>query len=288
MDPKEFLMDKIRLACGHRAQTPYLIEKMMTRVYSPEELCYCIMLDAYLLDETFASGELAKWLADECGMTELCNELLECIRLKKPVDEYAGMILTYVGFCDEAVIEETCSIIRDNASSTLFEKNKARADYYLMCGHVRLALTAYNELLSEIPEKEKKLRSSIWHNCGYAYARMFRFNEAAKAFYCAHRILPSADTLKQFLTALRMSKTDEEYLEFISGHPEFYEASQKVEEGIKAADGRFETTDEYRMLTAMRVLREEKSRSDDNKPYYSQLDEITEQLKNAYREMVSD
>ena len=280
-------MDKIRLACGHRATTPYLIEKMMIKVYSPEELCYCIMLDAYLLDESFASKELAEWLGAECGLSELRDKLFESIKLKQSVDEYAETILKYVGFYEDAVIEETCEIIRDNASSTLYEKNKARADYHLMSGHVRLALSAYNELLADIPEKEKMLRASIWHNCGYAYTRMFRFNEAAKAFYCAYRILPSEDSLKQFLTALRMHKSDKDYLEFISGHPEFYEASQKVETAIKSASGQFEATEEYRMLNAMRLMREEGGKSETQETYYKQLDGITEKLKNSYREMVS-
>ena len=75
-------MENVRLACGHRSKTPYLIDKMMVRVYSPEELCYSIGLDAYLLDDAFACEELATWLGEECGLDELQRELSEHIRRK--------------------------------------------------------------------------------------------------------------------------------------------------------------------------------------------------------------
>ena len=281
-------MDKVRLACGHRTQTPYLIEKMMLKVYSPEELCYCIMLDAYLLDEGFACGELARWLGDECGLEDLRDSLTDHIGRGGSVDGYARIIMEYVGFYSADDIDQTCAVIRDNASLSSFEKGKARADYYLMCGRVTMALAAYNELLETIPENEKKVRASIWHNCGYAYTRMFRFAEAAKAYYCSYRTLPSDDTLKQFLTALRMSRDDKDYLEYISGHPEFYEMSHKVEKSISQAEGAFVGTDEYRSIMTMKMLREEStSYGEQTTPYYEQLDKLLDELKTSYREMVS-
>ena len=281
-------MDKVRLACGHRSDKPYLIDKMMIRVYSPEELCYSIFLDAYLLDEAFASEELARWLGEECGLDDLCQSLLEHIRRKGSVDGYARIIMEYVGFYDAESIAQTCAVIRDNASLSIYEKNKARADYYLMCGRTVMALEAYNELLESIPENEKKVRASIWHNCGYAYSRMFRFSEAAKAFYCSYKTLPGDDSLRQFLTALRISRNDKEYLDYISGHPELYDMSQQVEKSIRQAEGSFEGTDEYRSIMAMKMLREEStSYGEQTTPYYDQLDSLLDELKNSYREMVA-
>ena len=281
-------MENVRLACGHRSKTPYLIDKLMVRVYSPEELCYSIVLDAYLLDETFASEELAKWLGEECGLDDLCRELTEHVRRKGSVEGYARIIMEYVGFYDDESIAETCAVIRDNASLSVYEKNKARADYYLMCGRVTMALEAYNELLESIPENEKKVRASIWHNCGYAYTRMFRFAEAAKAYYCSYKTLPGDDSLRQFLTALRISRDDKEYLDYISGHPEFFDMSQRVEKSIRQAEGSFEGTDEFRSIMAMKMLREEStSYGEQTTPYYEQLDKLLEDLKSSYREMVA-
>ncbi len=281
-------MDQIRLACGRRAKTPYLIDKMMVKVYSSEELCYSIMQDAYLLDEAFACEELAHWLGDECDLAELEDMLVRHIKNKGSVDGYARIILKYVGFYDNERIEEACDVIRDNASLSIYEKNKARADYYLMCGRITMALAAYNELLETIPENEKKVRSSIWHNCGYAYSRMFRYSEAAKAFYCAYRTLPEDESLRQFLTALRLSKSEREYMDYISEHAEFFEMSQKVEKGIAQANGAFEGTDEYRMVMALKMIREEgSSYEEQTTTYYDKLGEILEELKASYREMVS-
>ncbi|MBQ8946675.1 MAG: hypothetical protein IJ058_07685 [Lachnospiraceae bacterium] len=281
-------MEQIRLATGHRTEKPYRPEKMAARVYSPEELCYLITLEAYMLDESFVSSDLADWLENECGLDELADRLRGVIRKRGAVEEFAREILEYIGFYPEDRINDTCEIIRDNSSLSIYEKNKSRADYYLMCGHVSMALSAYNELLESIPEKEVRVRASIWHNCGYAYARMFRFSEAAKAFYCAYKTQQDENSLKQFLTALRLSREDRSYLEYVSEHPEFYEMSQKVERSIGQAAGAYEGTDEHRMILAMQVLRED-STSDDvrSSPYYERLEEILDELKASYRDTVT-
>ncbi len=279
-------MEQARLAVGHRTEKPYRPEKMPNRVYSPEELCYLITLEAYMLDESFASHELADWLGEECGLEELGDRLHAALKRQCTVEEFAREILTYVGFYPEDRIDETCEVIRDNASLGVYEKGKSRADYYLMCGHVTMALSAYNELLESIPEKEVRVRASIWHNCGYAYARMFRFEEAAKAFFCAYKTRPEEATLRQFLTALRLSREERSYLEYVSERPELYEVSQKVERSMEQAAGAYEGTDEHRMILAMQVLREEGEAAGNPASYQERLDEILEEMKSSYRDTV--
>lgn len=281
-------MKQVRLSCGKRSGEPYIIDKMATKVFSIEELCYVVKKSAYLLDESFASKELAYWIGEECELSDLGDELADCIRRKGSVDSYARIILEYVGFYDQDTIDETCAVIRDNASLSIYEKIKARADYMLMSGHISKALGAYNELLEEIPDNEKKVRASVWHNCGYAYARMFRFAESARAYYCSYKTLPNDDSLKQFLTALRLSKDERSYLEYVSEHPEFYEMSQKVERSFGQASGAYEGTDEHRSVLALKVLREEGfSSMNGDETFRERLDEILTSLKTSYREMVT-
>lgn len=281
-------MDQVRVACGRRSEVPYFIDKIATRIYSVEELCFCIMLDAYLLDEEFASEALAEWIGEQCGLGSLSDQLKAHLNRGGDVDGFARIILEYVGFYPEDIIDQTCAVIRDNAHLSIYEKNKSRADYLLMCGRVGLALSAYSDLLETIPENEKKVSASIWHNCGYAYARMFRFDEAARAYYCSYRSLPDDDTLLQFLCALRLSRDKSTYLEYIASHPEFYEASQKVERSFARETGAYEGTDEHRMIMALKVLREENDLpSPSDNPFIQRLDEIMDEMKTDYREMVA-
>ena len=121
------VMEQARLAVGHRTEKPYRPEKMPNRVYSPEELCYLITLEAYMLDESFASHELADWLGEECGLEELGDRLHAALKRQCTVEEFAREILTYVGFYPEDRIDETCEVIRDNASLGVYEKGKSRA-----------------------------------------------------------------------------------------------------------------------------------------------------------------
>ena len=281
-------MKQIRLACGQRSREPYIIDRMATKVYSVEELCYVVKGSAYLLDEGFASRELAYWIGEECGLPDLGDELMSCVKQNGNAASYARIILEYTGFYDQDTIDEICAVIRDNASLSIYEKTMARADYMLMSGYISKALGAYNELLEEIPDNEKKVRASVWHNCGYAYARMFKFAESARAYYCSYRTLPSDDSLKQFLTALRLSRDEKSYLDYVSEHPEFYEMSQKVEKSLSQASGAYEGTDEHRSVLALKVLREEGfSSMDGDETFRERLDEILTSLKASYREMVT-
>lgn len=281
-------MDQVRLSCGRRTDNPYFIDKLAVRIYSVEELCFCIMLDAYLLDESFACAPLCSWIEEECELPALADRLEAHLKSRGSVDGFARIILEYVGFYSGDAVDETCAIIRDNAHLSIYEKNKSRADYLLMCGRLSLALAAYSDLLETIPENEKKVSAQVWHNCGYAYARMFRFSEAARAYYCSYKCLPDDETLLQFILSLRMSMDKTKYLEYISEHPEFYEVSQKAERSLARESGAYEGTDEHRMIMALKVLREENSPGAySGSTYTERLEEILEELKTGYREMVS-
>ena len=55
-------MSKPILCIGRYAENPYHIEKIGRNVYCIEELCYCIVQNAFLLDEDSFNRELFDWI----------------------------------------------------------------------------------------------------------------------------------------------------------------------------------------------------------------------------------
>ena len=56
-------MGKLLLCMGKYAKTPYFMEKVPVNLYSVEELCYCLLKNAYLIDQGIMDGRLEEWLA---------------------------------------------------------------------------------------------------------------------------------------------------------------------------------------------------------------------------------
>ena len=68
-------MSKPILCIGRYAENPYHIEKIGRNVYCIEELCYCIVQNAFLLDEESFDSELFDWIDQECRLEKLSDEL---------------------------------------------------------------------------------------------------------------------------------------------------------------------------------------------------------------------
>lgn len=281
-------MGKPILCVGDRAKTPYFFEKKMINVYSVEELCYCLMQDAYLIDQDIMNKELVDWLHTECGLKDLTSTLYTLLNKDGTVSAFVSQILEYVSFYPKEQIEYTVQIIRDNANLSQYEKGKAKADYFLEHKKYQMAIGKYLELLDDIPETEKTVIAAIYYNMGNAYAGLFHFRLAAGAFNRAYKMSGDEECLIHYLLSMRMYMSEEEYLNFVTSNPEVYQVTEKVESMIGKVAGQFETTDEYRMLFTMKVCREEGSDTARNTmPYYQEVEKQTSKLKRSYREMVA-
>lgn len=64
-------MGRVLLCLGRYARNPYFVERAYVNVYSVEELCYCLIRNAYLVDEEIMDENLPDWLERECGLKNL-------------------------------------------------------------------------------------------------------------------------------------------------------------------------------------------------------------------------
>lgn len=280
-------MGNIILSTGSCAKIPFFFEKAYVNLFSLEELCFCLVEYAEMLDVDIVSDKLASWLGEQCALGELAAKLHKLVNEKASPALYVGTILEYAGLYPPEVNKRTSAFVSENAGLSPYEKQKARADHLLNNKRYILALEQYSSLLARVSEEEKELRAKLHHNIGVVHARLFMFGYACEEFLKAYRISGSQESLEQFLMAKRMHDSSEDYVNYIAQHPEWHEDSLKVERAVEAAAEQFDATQENRMLFTLKVCKDEGAASAADVQYYAEIERLTAMLKDSYRESVS-
>lgn len=273
------------LETGRKARIPFFLEKVYVNLYSIEELCYCFVENAEMIDRDVVNDKLTRWLEEQCGLKQLAHALFALQKQNGPTDAYVETVLEYTGLYPSEVIARAGNLIKSSAGLSPYEKQKAKADHMLENKRYLIALERYEALLSQLPSEENVLRGKVLHNMGVINARLFLFENAQKDFWEAYRESGNTDSLKQFLTAKRMLDNDKDYVAYIAGHPELHELSLEVERTAERTAAAFDTTQENRMLFTLRVFKEEGGGSEGSPtPYYDEIEKLTDSLKTGYRE----
>ncbi|HJC57520.1 MAG TPA: hypothetical protein H9700_09165 [Candidatus Eisenbergiella intestinipullorum] len=227
-------MSRAILCLGRYAKIPYTFEKTKTRVYCLEELCYFLKENAGLVDASFFTRQLSDWLEEQCGLPEPAVRLRALLKGKEKPDVIAEQLLEYAGCFSEKQIRETGQLIRLSADVSLPEKRRARVDYFLENGRYAMAIEEYRGILNGEEVRIPSFDSGIYHDLGRAQARLFLFEKAAASFETAYRLGGRQESLLCFLAAKRLQLSEKEYLDFLTAHGEYYEASLKLEERVTA------------------------------------------------------
>lgn len=275
-------MGRVILCTGRYAKTPYCFEKLGIRVWSAEELCYCLYENAFLLDEEIVSSRLAEWLDEECGLPELAKELYPLVNRKESLAAFVFKILEYTGFYDGEVLAEVSQTLQSGASLSDYEKKKKQGDYLVQNQKYAKALMEYERLLLELPKQEQEVRAAILHNKGVAFTGLFLFEEAAAQFLEAYHVNPKLDYYRAYLAAKRMHYDDEEYISFVAELPDAYDVSLQLEREVDQILNHWESGADFRNLAALSALREEGSRT----LYYEESEVRIQSLKEHYRECI--
>ena len=273
---------KVRLCIGEYAKNGYEPEGMGIKLYSLEELCFFIKENAYLLDDGFMNEEVGDWLYRECGLQELGEELKKASRKRVSLKSFIGIILEYACFFSKEVNNEIQNIIQGNSSLSIYEKKKARADALVKKGHYGLAGKEYGKLLQMLPDDLTGLKGEIYHGCGVCLAKMFYFTLAGEYFLKAHALTGKVASYQQYLWAQRLSMTEPEYMEFLKKHPEAYEDSLEIEDGLEQLKKEWKTGNTGMLFAGIETERELGRIAE----YQNKLKERVEYLKDAYGEMI--
>lgn len=277
-------MSHMILGTGRYAEKPYYVERFYVNLYSVEELCFLLVDKAELLDQEIMQRDMVSWLDEECGLSDLAHALYALLNQKGSTAAYVGTILEYVSLYPAGEIARTEEIVRNNEGLSPYERHKAKADYLLKERRYFTAMEQYYSLLSMLTDEDRLLQAKIYHNMGAACAGMFMYERAAEWFMKAYETDGSQESLMMYLASRRMNRSDKEYIDYIAQHPEYHDASLKVERVMERATGAFEASDENRMLVTLQVFKEEGNGMFGNTaPYYNEIERLTADLKENYR-----
>ncbi len=222
-------MSRVHLCLGRYAQIPYEFETARTRVYCIEELAFFLKENAWHLEESLFGMKMADWVEEQCNLPELASRLRFLARCKSKPETYVKQIFEYTSFYDPKELKATLKKISAGADVAAAEKRKAKGDYYLQNRKYVLALQEYRNLLNSEEGMLPSLQAQIYYQMGQAQIRLFLFGAAAECFEQSWKLGKEEKSLFSWLSALRLSVTEAEYINFLTAHPDYYEASLRVE-----------------------------------------------------------
>ena len=203
---------QLYMCLGTLSTTPYFLSGLGVNIYSMDELCYYLCVNAYILDNDLIDVRLCDYMRDSLEMPELATKLRQMIKSQKTLGEMVTTILVDTNYCNEEEIARIKQILVDNASLSFAAKRKVRGDNLLCANKYPRAIEEYQYVLSVLKkEEEPELYSSILHNVGCAYSMMFLLEKAGEYFKQAYDIDKSRESLVMYLVCLRLTAKKEEY-----------------------------------------------------------------------------
>ena len=276
---------KASLCVGEYCENAYNVEGLDIRVYSMEELCYCLKENAFLLDLSIMNDKLVDWIGEECKVWELAKQLYPMVHKQGSLSVFVVTILQYVGMYDPEEILQVEQVLKQGAGLSNLEKRKSQIDYMVEKRKYAAAIRGYDMLLETWNHLEQegkelpagKVRAAILHNKGVALTGLMFYDKAAYYFNEAWKTDPDREHLDAYLAAKRMELTA-----FAAQNPENYTESLELEKRIEQFEREWEQQPEYRQLR----LRGD-WRVNDRVKYDAENERLTQALKNSYRTSVS-
>ena len=281
---------KASLCVGEYCENAYNVEGLDIRVYSMEELCYCLKENAFLLDLSIMNDKLVDWIGEECKVWELAKQLYPMVHKQGSLSVFVVTILQYVGMYDPEEILQVEQVLKQGAGLSNLEKRKSQIDYMVEKRKYAAAIRGYDMLLETWNHLEQegkelpagKVRAAILHNKGVALTGLMFYDKAAYYFNEAWKTDPDREHLDAYLAAKRMELTEDAYVAFEAQNPENYTESLELEKRIEQFEREWEQQPEYRQLR----LRGD-WRVNDRVKYDAENERLTQALKNSYRTSVS-
>lgn len=281
---------KASLCVGEYCENAYNVEGLDIRVYSMEELCYCLKENAFLLDLSIMNDKLVDWIGEECKVWELAKQLYPMVHKQGSLSVFVVTILQYVGMYDPEEILQVEQVLKQGAGLSNLEKRKSQIDYMVEKRKYAAAIRGYDMLLETWNHLEQegkelpagKVRAAILHNKGVALTGLMFYDKAAYYFNEAWKTDPDREHLDAYLAAKRMELTEDAYVAFAPQNPENYTESLELEKRIEQFEREWEQQPEYRQLR----LRGD-WRVNDRVKYDAENERLTQALKNSYRTSVS-
>ena len=196
-----------------QAAKPYYIENISTYIYSIEELCFYLYENVFLIDNTIVNELLCDWIRDELGLKRLYRVLYEHLDKQDGTASFIMPVFREIGYLNAEQMrsfQEKLNRLEVQPEDT---RQKLKGDYLVRCGMYANAVNEYYQILERQSPGSlgTQFYSGIWNNLGCAFARMFRFEDAAGCFLEAWKLMRSKEMLRKYVSTLPLYLDDVQY-----------------------------------------------------------------------------
>lgn len=249
-------MSKLILCSGKLAQIPFHFSLTNTNIYSIEELCFYIKENIYVMGEELYQEELVTWLKEEVDMPVISGKLGDLIKNGHSLKDVIVSILCSSDYYEEEEIQDLIQVIDQINNLSPISKLKIKADNYLLYKKYLSAARLYEQILNnkEAATLTPKEYGSIKHNLAIVYLHTISYKVAAETFLDAYSYSREAESLTQYLYALKLGKYEDEFNQAIA---EYQVNDTLVEEiigniGIKLLEAK--ETVEYKQIQKLNTF----------------------------------
>lgn len=218
------------------------IEDLGLRVYTAEELCYCILKHPLLFLDDFTEEPLFRFLKEGAGEPGLASELRALKESGMESPELLARLLEAVGYSSRQEAERFRNAARALKALPDAEYWGKKGDYLFSLRKFGKAIMLYDRVLagSESGGITIALRGRLLYSKGCACANLFLSEKAYRCFEEAYSLLKDTEILKRiYFLALTepVIGIKERYLAAVEGNTRLLWDSEYEEARRKAADG---------------------------------------------------
>lgn len=201
-----------------RARHPYYIESIGLNLYSIEELCYYLSENVYLIDESIVNQKLCDWLGEELGLQRLSKILSRSVEKNDDLINFILPIFQECGYLKEPQLRLFKEQLHDIQIEPQDTRRKMKADYLVNYGMYVSAIAEYEKILENRSPGRLGIHfyASVLEGMAGAYARMFRFEEAAQCLWQSYQALKSKKVYEKYLRILPLFLPEGAYLEHLA------------------------------------------------------------------------
>lgn len=273
------ILGRVIICRNELATTPYYLAQIGLNIYSMEELCYYCYQNSYMIDKDFMCDNLIQWIEEEFEHTDLIRVLKTMLKNNASLADFVSAIMKDTAIYEGEELEAMVLSIRENAKLDQKEKRKRRADYLVQQEMYTAAVNEYESILATGEKKDYVLESAVYNNIGYCYARMFMFPCAAEYYEKAYKINGRSGCLLQYMAALKLSLTDQEYREKVLKDLTTAALEPELDKRVKEIEERWISTDAHGMLEDLKATAE----NGKTQEYYESQEMLVNELREKFR-----
>lgn len=207
-------MARVIVCEGKRSRVPLHLNNVNSPLYSAEEICFYLYHHASTAEDYVTQDCLVDYYEKELGLPSVAERLRVLKVSEAGIKEFVSAIFGATAMYTREEIAEYLKETDRLQDMKQWQRQKAKADVYLEHRNYRDAMGLYEQLLRNRKENEipEVACGNIYHNLAVCELHIMGAGSAAGHFEEAYEKNRSQESLRSYLTALRLAQKDNEYL----------------------------------------------------------------------------